>query len=60
MLKKREPYLLKNLSSAWPPVYIHCDLCGYKENNSHWVLLSIVDSFIQQNFPWNFQHANHY
>lgn len=58
--KRKEPYLLKNLSSTWPPVYIDCDWCGYKENNSHWVLFSIVDWFIQQNLVWNFQYANHY
>ena len=54
ILKRKEPYLLKNLSSTWPPVYIDCDLCGYKESNSHWVLLSIADWFIQQNLVWNF------
>lgn len=50
MLKKHEPYLLvKNLSATWYPVYIHCDLCGYKENGNHWDLF-INYSCIQQNF----------
>ena len=61
MLKKKEPYLLKNLSSTWPPVYIHCDLCGYKENNSHRVLLSIVDSFNRTSFEtFNIQSITRY